>query len=647
MSDGGTRATEAAVKRTEARLKAVYQQASDEVEASMWEWQKRHAQREARYQAMVDRGTMSQADFDAWKRGQLFHSRQWLARQAQIDEILMSADKEAARIVNQGKLGVFASNANYTGYQIEHDLNVDTGFTLYDEQTVIRLINEDPQILPMPRPGVQKPLAYPYYNKLMTSAITQGIVQGETIPEIARRVARTTGEASYKSALRNARTAYTGAQNAGRIEGMHQAQKLGIDVKKQWMATLDGRTRDAHRDMDGQTRDVDEPFESDLGKIMFPGDPTAHPANVYNCRCTLIHVYPKYKEGVGVMELPDGTKVLVKTQLSGPPRRAADTGEVVGDMTYREWEAWKQAGKPPITVKSPMPPAAQTAQAAPAKFQQYTETAHDEQYRKLRSEHDQEEKKAYEADQRGRRLPTGDARDAAFAERDAHLARVSQLDDELMKYRFEATAKMAKDQGVAYVPLKKNAGNLSEDDIISRLAGGDMTGGSCASLSYCFIGQKAGYDVLDFRGGDSCHLIASNNKVMLNSLYISGYDSIQGVAKNYKTAGKRALKQAEIGKEYMFSCGRHAAIVRRTGKDDYEYLELQSSMKNGWMPFGTSDMDRVLKYRFGADIGGFGDVKSTLVSVDQMSKDDRILKIMGYINTPESQQLKGSSGHER
>lgn len=621
MSDYGADMTDAAVRATESRIKAVYRQASDEIRANLEEWTRKHEKRDKRYRQMVADGTMSQADYDAWKRGQVFQGRQWAARQEQVDEILLNAEREAARIVNEGKLGVFASNANYTGYDLEHSANIDTGFTLYDGPTVARLIASDPQILPKPAPGVKKDKSYSYYNGLMTSAITQGIVQGEGIQQIARRVARTTGESSYKSAMRNARTAYTGAQNAGRLEGMHQAQRLGIKLKKKWTAILDGRTRDAHRDLDGQVQDVDDPFESDLGDIMFPADPTAHPGNVYNCRCRMVTVYPDYP--------------------SEMVRRAADTGEVVGDMTYREWEAWKQAGKPPITIKTPTQPP-----AAPAKFQTYTETEHDERYRRLSAERDEMYNKAYDADRRARRL-RGDERQAALAERDACLTRREELVKELQKYQYEAAMDTAKTQGIQYVPLKKHDHALSEDEIITRLAGGDMTTGSCASLTYCYVGQKAGYDVLDFRGGSSCDLIASKDRYMMDSLYLSGFDSIQGTAKNYKTAGKRALKQAEIGKEYMFECGRHAAIVRRTGQDEYEFLELQSARRNGWMPFGTSDMDRVLKYRFGADIGGYGEVKSTLISVDQMAQSDRVLKALGYINTPEGQQRKGSSGHER
>ena len=322
MQDYGTRQTDLAVKRAEWRLSRVYHQAARDIEDKLKTWEKGHAAREAQYRQQVKDGKITQADFDAWMRGQVFQEKQWLARRDEIDAILLNADKVAAKIVNEGKLGVFASNANYIGYDLEHSAGINTGFTLYDGPTVARLVKSDPQILPKAREGVKKDKAYTYYNKLMNSAITQGIIQGETIPQIAKRIAQTTGERSYTSAVRNARTAYTGAQNAGRMEGLHQAQALGIKVQKKWMATLDNRTRDAHADLDGQVRDVDEPFDSELGPIDYPGDPNADPGNGYNCRCTLVYVYPEYP--------------------SEMQRRDNETGEIVGDMTYREWEAMKQ-----------------------------------------------------------------------------------------------------------------------------------------------------------------------------------------------------------------------------------------------------------------------------------------------------------------
>ena len=314
------RRTDLAVLRTEARLKTIYKQASKEITDKMQTWQKGHEKRDKMYRQMVEDGKMSKDDYDAWMRGQVFQGEQWAARKAQIDNVLYNAENAAAKIVNENRIGVFTQNANRIGYELEHSGGVDIGFTLYDEATVSRLLKDNPRMLPPAK--VQKPKAYSYYNRLVNNCVTQGIIQGESIDQIADRIVNKTGEASYSSAVRNARTSMTGAQNAGRIEGLHQAQSLGVKVQKQWLATLDDHTRDAHRELDGQIRDVDEPFEVNGLKIDYPGDPNADPSLTYNCRCTLTYKYPEY---------PD----------EAVQRRDNETGELIEDMTYREWEAMK------------------------------------------------------------------------------------------------------------------------------------------------------------------------------------------------------------------------------------------------------------------------------------------------------------------
>jgi len=322
MIDYGRQKTDLAVKRAEWRLSRVYRQAAREVEEKTKDWQKAHEARDKRYRQMVKDGKMSKADYDAWMRGQVFQGKQWEARKEQIRQVLLNSDKVAMNVIKDGKVGVFSTNANYIGYRLEHDTGINTGFTLYDENTVARLIKGDPKILPMlpPEKAVLKDKAYTYYNKLISNSIAQGIIQGESVQQIALRIARDTGEKCYKSALRNARTAYTGAQNAGRIEGLHHAQALGIKVKKQWLAIPDDRTRDAHVEMDGQVQEVDDPFVSELGEIDYPGDPNAEPANVYNCRCTLIYAYPEIPEEMKARDAEDGVK----------------------DMSQEEWEDKKR-----------------------------------------------------------------------------------------------------------------------------------------------------------------------------------------------------------------------------------------------------------------------------------------------------------------
>lgn len=333
MPDYGQKATDAEFRRLRAKISDIYEQAYKEIVQKGREFAQAHAKREAKLRQDVADGKMTQEDFDAWMRGQVFQGEQWAKKKQQMADTLYHADQVAQQMVNDSRFSVFAENANYMEYSLEHDAGIDMGFGLYDADTVRRLVVEEPDLLP-PKKRVGKDKSYQWYNRQIQTAITQGIIQGESIDKIARRIGKQTGETSMTAMLRNAHTMHTGAQNAGRIEGLHQAQKLGINVRKQWMATLDHHTRDAHADLDGQVQDVDAPFKSSLGNIMFPGDPTAAPGNVYNCRCTLVYVYPEYP--------------------SEMERRDNETGEVIKDMTYLEWEEMKR-GEEAELIEIPEP----------------------------------------------------------------------------------------------------------------------------------------------------------------------------------------------------------------------------------------------------------------------------------------------------
>lgn len=72
-------------------------------------------------------------------------------------------------------------------------------------------------------------------------------------------------------------------QQTSSRDAQHAAKAKGADIVKQWDAVLDGRTRDSHRRVDGEIRELDEKFSNGL---MFPGDPSGSAAEVINCRCT-------------------------------------------------------------------------------------------------------------------------------------------------------------------------------------------------------------------------------------------------------------------------------------------------------------------------------------------------------------------------
>jgi len=237
---------------------------------------------------------------------------------------MTAINQRSAALIGNRMNGVFSLNHNFAAYTLEHDLGLNLQFTLYDEFTVARLLKENPKLLPKPKIDVA--LDKKWNAQKITSEITQGILTGESIPKIADRLQNVT-DMNRNSAIRNARTAITGAENAGRIESYHYAESIGITLQKEWLATLDDRTRDEHRALDGQRVDVDEPFEVDGEKIMFPGDPNAEGYLVFGCRCSLISAVEGVKD------------------LDPEYRRDNISGELIDKMNYREWESAKKESK--------------------------------------------------------------------------------------------------------------------------------------------------------------------------------------------------------------------------------------------------------------------------------------------------------------
>lgn len=196
------------------------------------------------------------------------------------------------------------------------------------------------------------------------------------------------------------------------------------------------------------------------------------------------------------------------------------------------------------------------------------------------------------------------------------------------------------DTGVVFKEVKKQAKQLAESEIISALAGGDMTNGSCASLGLAYMGQKGGMNVLDFRGGESQRFFSTTSNLQRISK-LPGVKTIRETARSSVTAGNRLLKQVETGKEYYLVSGRHAAIVRRTEDGTLQYLELQSARRSGWHNFDGNPR-YTLKNRFG-ECSGY-DTESFMIDVDSFKDSDDLKQLLGYINTAENEQRNGGYG---
>ncbi len=193
---------------------------------------------------------------------------------------------------------------------------------------------------------------------------------------------------------------------------------------------------------------------------------------------------------------------------------------------------------------------------------------------------------------------------------------------------------------------------LTSDEIIKRLAGGDMTQGSCSSLAFAYIGNKNGLDVLDFRDGGSRRVFSMNKNIM-KMLELPGVKGSITKVKKEVQGTIDVLKNLELNKEYYLATGKHAAIVRKLDTG-YQYLELQSKYQNGWMPFERyGSMATTLNKRFGCrktvdkSFGYVWERTVILMDVDSFKDNEEFEQLLGYINTAVDKQRKGALGDVR
>lgn len=120
-------------------------------------------------------------------------------------------------------------------------------------------------------------------KKNIATEISRGIAGGYSYAQISRNLANAAG-ISRGRANNIIRTEGHRIQQASTMDAQQIAKSRGANVKKQWDATLDGRTRIDHQLLDGQIKEIDQPFEINSKKADAPGY-FGDPAEDCNCRC--------------------------------------------------------------------------------------------------------------------------------------------------------------------------------------------------------------------------------------------------------------------------------------------------------------------------------------------------------------------------
>ena len=322
-SDLGHKLTDKELAKLERRIAKLYREAGKELQATIDAYFEQFKKRDEEMKALI--GTVqngkewTEADYKQWRLNQIGRGERYQAMRDKVARRTTDANAVAVSYANDATPGIYSLNRNYAAYTIEHVAG-NVGFDLWDEQTVKRLMVEQPDLMPYypPKRALKRGIDLAYGKKQITASVTSSILQGKSIKHMADDLQKRITTMSRDSAIRTARTAVTGAQNAGRMDSYAVAEKMGIKLKKEWLATLDARTRHSHAMLDGEQVAQDKKFSNGC---RFPGDPQGPPWEIYNCRCTLVAAVDGVDTSDGLRRTRDG---------------------LISDMTYAQWEASKR-----------------------------------------------------------------------------------------------------------------------------------------------------------------------------------------------------------------------------------------------------------------------------------------------------------------
>ena len=208
----------------------------------------------------------------------------------ELAESITNVNQSAAAYINGQLPQIYSVNYNEVARYANKTLRGRVSFDLVDAGTIKRLSTVEENLLPYKVVNGRRDVRWNVAK--INAEVTQGILQGESIPTISKRLSAVL-DMNKTSAIRNARTTVTSAQNKGRMDMLHDAEKKGVIMKKGWSAANDDRTRSSHAALDGDFVGIDEEFANGL---MYPGDPDGEPEEVYGCRCALIYDVVGFKQ---------------------------------------------------------------------------------------------------------------------------------------------------------------------------------------------------------------------------------------------------------------------------------------------------------------------------------------------------------------
>lgn len=307
MRDYAHEKTDEILENLEKRLNSHYQsvtkKANKKYAATMSSFYTEMAKKEK----ALENGDITQDEYDIWLKKQS-NSSQTKKAINQLTDSAVKADSKAAEIINGTLAGIFLINLRWTANEVKKQnggVKIKTELIRHDSEKEIKAYyqalkerREQRKLWEEAELNMMKDKAW---NKgHFYTVVKHGVDHGYSIDKISKHLEQVF-EMDKRAARRWARTTVTGVENEARLQYAIELVEKGYEVEKEWISTLDKRTRDSHRKMNYEKQNVMEDFSNNL---RYPGDTfSRQPEEYINCRCHM---------NINILYSPEGFEELVE-----------------------------------------------------------------------------------------------------------------------------------------------------------------------------------------------------------------------------------------------------------------------------------------------------------------------------------------------
>ena len=306
-------------------------------------------------------------EYNAILGKQVFNIKKWTKQKRKMAELLYEINSACNDMTNDILERLYMDSYNLTIYNTEMHYHREVGEELMTPKRLKKEKKENDLVIPKKRLKKKKDMSW--NTKRIQSSVKHSIYLGGNLFAIGKRIVKVAVNRNFKSTSDAMGYIMRGTSEMAKYNSMVQLKREGVAVRKQWVATFDQRTRDTHRSLDHQIRELEEDFSVNGTKgrkgqkriityfIKFPREPKAPPEMICNCRCSIKYLLGDYPEQLPMRReniLTDENGKIVERKYEtyydtdGSKKRRLtqewrdSKRRIIPDMTYEEWIEWRR-----------------------------------------------------------------------------------------------------------------------------------------------------------------------------------------------------------------------------------------------------------------------------------------------------------------